>query len=83
MTFPNQFGKTCWIPFFSARLAFQMSVSNTLPLLPKLEDGQTSPTMRRSLSSSFKTMSMRMERVESRLAPGSPEACCESGTVYR
>eukprot|EP00435_Cladocopium_sp_Y103_P074261 s88_g47.t1 len=42
-------------------LAFQMS--NTAPLLPTLEDGRTSPAMRRSLSSSFKTM--KMERVES------------------
>lgn len=47
-------------------LAFQMSVSNTVPLPAVLDDGggsQNPSQMRRSLSSSFKTL--KMERVES------------------
>lgn len=55
-------------------LAFQMSACNTLPLLPSLDDGEslrTSPAMRRSFSSSFKTM--RMERVESNGKEPKPE----------
>lgn len=57
-----------------SRLAFQMSACNTLPLLPSLDDGEslrTSPAMRRSFSSSFKTM--RMERVESNGKEPKPE----------
>jgi len=55
-------------------LAFQMSACNTVPLLPSLDDGEslrTSPAMRRSFSSSFKTM--RMERVESNGKEPKPE----------
>ena len=51
-------------------LAFQTNaMSNTLPLLPSLGDERISPTgvtgLPRSFSSSLKTMSMKMERVDS------------------
>lgn len=50
-------------------LAFQTNaMSNTLPLLPSLGDERISPTgvaLHRSFSSSLKTMSMKMERVDS------------------
>ena len=49
-----------------SRLAFQTCMHNTAPLLPTMEDGRRSPLMRRSLSSSLKTLSMT--KVESNLA---------------